>query len=163
MALAPLSVPPGLRRGGRRVLFADDDAGMRAIVLLNLQAEGFDVTAVEDGNDALREAERLLPDLIVLDVMMPQMTGHEAHDEIRRRGHETPILFLSAAGTFEEQVTQMQDDLTDYLPKPFKPSDVADHIEAMLDPKRREAVARERKQREAKLHHIVNIMHRDRD
>src|SRR5262249_32467220 len=77
MALAPLSLPPTVRRGGRRVLFADDDPGMRAIVLLNLEAEGFEVTAVEDGEDALREAERLLPDLIVLDVMMPGRDGFE--------------------------------------------------------------------------------------
>jgi FixJ family two-component response regulator len=57
----------------------------------------------------------------------------------------------------------MKDDLVDYIPKPFKPSEVAEHIEAMLDPKRREEVAKERTKREAKLHTIVNIMHRNRD
>ena len=56
------------------MLFADDDPGMRAIVSINLEAEGFEVTAVEDGDEAFREIERLHPDLIVLHVMMP---GHD--------------------------------------------------------------------------------------
>src|SRR5262245_65900531 len=64
MAIAPLSVPPAVKRGGCRVLFADDDPGIRAIVRMNLEAEGFEVTVVEDGDNAIIEAERLLPDLI---------------------------------------------------------------------------------------------------
>lgn len=146
-----------------KILVVDDEPNIQRLLTVALTNRGHTVLTASNGVEALGLVEAEKPDLIVLDVMMPQMTGHEAHDEIRRRGIQTPILFLSAAGTFEEQVSQMQDDLTDYLPKPFKPSEVADHIEAMLDPKRREQVARERKQREAKLHHIVNIMHRDRD
>jgi len=146
-----------------KILVVDDEPNIQRLLTVALTNRGHEVLTASNGVEALGMVEAEKPDLIVLDVMMPQMTGHEARDEIRRRGNQTPILFLSAAGTFEEQVSQMQDDLTDYLPKPFKPSEVADHIEAMLDPKRREQVARERKQREAKLHHIVNIMHRDRD
>lgn len=146
-----------------KILVVDDEPDIQRLLTVALTNRGHTVITASNGVEALGMVEAEKPDLIVLDVMMPQMTGHEAHDEIRRRGNQTPILFLSAAGTFEEQVSQMQDDLTDYLPKPFKPSEVADHIEAMLDPKRRAEVARERKQREAKLHHIVNIMHRDRD
>lgn len=146
-----------------KILVVDDEPNIQKLLTVALTNRGHTVVTASNGIEALAMAATEKPDLIVLDVMMPQMTGHEARDELRRRGYETPILFLSAAGTFEEQVTQMQDDLTDYLPKPFKPSEVADHIEAMLDPKRREQVARERKQREAKLHHIVNIMHRERD
>jgi DNA-binding response OmpR family regulator len=146
-----------------KILVVDDEPNIQRLLTVALTNRGHEVITASNGIEALAMVEAEKPDLIVLDVMMPQMTGHEAHDEIRRRGHETPILFLSAAGTFEEQVTQMKDDLTDYLPKPFKPSEVAEHIEAMLDPKRREQVARERRQREAKMHHIVNIMHRDRD
>jgi DNA-binding response OmpR family regulator len=145
-----------------KILVVDDEPNIQRLLTVALTNRGHTVLTASNGVEALGLVEAEKPDLIVLDVMMPQMTGHEAHAEIRRRGNQTPILFLSAAGTFEEQVTQMQDDLTDYLPKPFQPSEVADHIEAMLDPKRREEVARERKQREAKLHHIVNIMHRDR-
>ena len=146
-----------------KILVVDDEPNIQRLLTVALTNRGHTVITASNGVEALGMVEADRPDLIVLDVMMPQMTGHEAHDEIRRRGYQTPILFLSAAGTFEEQVSQMQDDLTDYLPKPFKPSEVVDHIEAMLDPKRREQVARERKQREAKMHHIVNIMHRDRD
>lgn len=146
-----------------KILVVDDEPNIQRLLTVALTNRGHTVLTASNGVEALGMVEAEKPDLIVLDVMMPQMTGHEARDELRRRGHQTPILFLSAAGTFEEQVSQMADDLTDYLPKPFKPSEVADHIEAMLDPKRREQVARERKQREAKMHHIVNIMHRDRD
>ena len=77
MALAPLRFEPFRRGGGRRVLFADDDPGMRTIVMMNLEAEGFEVALADDGDAALAEIDRLLPDLIVLDVMMPGRDGFE--------------------------------------------------------------------------------------
>ena len=127
MALAPLSLPPTVRRGGRRVLFADDDAGMRAIVLLNLAAEGFEVTAVEDGEDALREAERLLPDLIVLDVMMP---GRDGFDVLRTlKAHpETaaiPVVLLTAKATDSDVWEGWKSGADYYMTKPFNPEDLA--------------------------------------
>ena len=146
-----------------KILVVDDEPNIRKLLTVALGNRGHTVITADNGVEGLASIEFDKPDLVVLDVMMPQMNGHQVREEVRKRGNQVPILFLSAAGTFEEQVEQMQDDMVDYIPKPFKPSDVADHIEAMLDPKRREEVARERMRREAKMHTIVNIMHRDRD
>lgn len=146
-----------------KILVVDDEPNIRKLLTVALGNRGHTVITADNGVEGLASIEFDKPDLVVLDVMMPQMNGHQVREEVRKRGNKVPILFLSAAGTFEEQVEQMQDDLVDYIPKPFKPSEVAEHIEAMLDPKRREEVARERAKREAKLHTIVNIMHRDRD
>ena len=127
MALAPLSLPPTLPRGGRRVLFADDDAGMRAIVLLNLQAEGFDVTAVSDGDDALREAERLLPDLIVLDVMMPGRDGFEVLRALKAHPQTAviPVVLLTAKATDADVWEGWKSGADYYMTKPFNPEDLA--------------------------------------
>ncbi|TDB38168.1 MAG: response regulator [Actinobacteria bacterium] len=149
----------------KKILVVDDEPSIQKLLTVALTNRGYTIVTADNGIEALAMAETEKPSLIVLDVMMPKMTGHQVREELRRRPafKEIPILFLSAAGTFEEQVEQMKDDFVDYIPKPFKPSDVADHIEAMLDPSKREQVARERAKREAKLHTIVNIMHRDRD
>jgi DNA-binding response OmpR family regulator len=133
MALAPLSLPPAMKRGGRRVLFADDDPGMRAIVLMNLQAEGFEVTAVEDGDDALREAERLLPDLIVLDVMMPGRDGFEVLRTLKAQSDTAaiPVVLLTAKATDLDVWEGWKSGADYYMTKPFNPEDLtrfANHV-----------------------------------
>jgi CheY-like chemotaxis protein len=150
----------------KKILVVDDEPSIRKLLNVALSNRGFEVTEAEDGLQALGLIAAEKPDLIVLDVMMPGLTGHQVHDRLRQKPEtkEIPILFLSAAGTFEEQHREIAaDPHSDYLPKPFKPSEVADHISAMLDPARRDAFERERGRREAKLSKIVEIMHRDRD
>jgi len=149
----------------KKVLVVDDEPSIRKLLSVALGNRGFEVLEAEDGVSALGAITAQKPDLVVLDVMMPGMTGHEVHDQLRQRAEtkELPILFLSAAGTFEEQHRNIASDpFADYLPKPFKPSEVADHIDAMLDPAKRAEFERERGRREAKLSKIVEIMHRDR-
>jgi CheY-like chemotaxis protein len=150
----------------KKVLVVDDEPSIRKLLSVALGNRGFEVLEAEDGLTGLASITAHKPDLVVLDVMMPGMTGHEVHDKLRQRPDtkELPILFLSAAGTFEEQHREIASDpFADYLPKPFKPSEVADHIAAMLDPAKRAEFERERGRREAKLSKIVEIMHRDRD
>ena len=150
----------------KKVLVVDDEPSIRKLLKVALGNRGFEVLEAENGLDAMGVIAAEKPDLVVLDVMMPTMTGHEVHDRLRQKPdtRELPILFLSAAGTFEEQHREIAaDPFSDYLPKPFKPSEVADHITAMLDPAKRAEFERERGRREAKLSKIVEIMHRDRD
>jgi DNA-binding response OmpR family regulator len=150
----------------KRILVVDDEPSIRRLLKVTLGNRGHEVLEAEDGFMAVAMAETENPDLIVLDVMMPKLTGHQVHDKLRANEatKELPILFLSAAGTFEEQQRELASDPnTDYMPKPFNPSEVADRIEAMLDPAKRAQFERERAQREAKLHKIVEIMHRERD
>ena len=77
MTPAPLTEIAVHRRPDVHILFADDDPGMRALVVINLEAEGFAVTTAEDGCSALEKVERIRPDLIVLDVMLPGLEGFE--------------------------------------------------------------------------------------
>lgn len=147
----------------RTILVVDDEPAIQRLLGVTLGNRGYEVLTADNGAEALAIAETEHLDLICLDVMMPRMDGHEVHDRLRARPATkgTPILFLSAAGTFEEQVAQMADELVDYIPKPFSPAEVAERVELMLDPARREAFSRERAKREAALHHIVRIMHRE--
>lgn len=150
----------------KKILVVDDEPSIRKLLKVALGNRGFQVLEAENGIEALGLVAAEKPDLMVLDVMMPGMTGHQVHDRLRQSAEtkELPILFLSAAGTFEEQHREIAaDPNSDYLPKPFKPSEVAEHIDAMLDPARRAEFERERGRREAKLSKIVEIMHRERD
>ena len=79
----------------KRVLIVEDDLNLSAIVRENLLFEGFDVDSVSDGAQALSCAERFLPDLIVLDIMLPGVNGFDLCGALRRRGR-TPILIVSA-------------------------------------------------------------------
>ena len=149
----------------KKILVVDDEPSIRRLLKVALTNRGFEVVEAEDGLQAIGMIAAEQPDLVVLDVMMPGLTGHQVHDRLRQKPEtkNLPILFLSAAGTFEEQHREIAaDPASDYLPKPFKPSEVADHIAAMLDPARHAEFERERGRREAKLSKIVEIMHRDR-
>jgi CheY-like chemotaxis protein len=150
----------------KRILVVDDEPSIRKLLKVALGNRGYEVLEAEDGLEAMGMIAAHKPDLVVLDVMMPGLTGHQVHDRLRSKPEtkDLPILFLSAAGTYEEQQREISaDPHSDYLPKPFKPSDVAEHITAMLDPTKRAEFERERGRREAKLSKIVEIMHRDRD
>jgi len=150
----------------KKILVVDDEPSIRKLLKVALGNRGFQVLEAENGIEALGLVAAEKPDLMVLDVMMPGMTGHQVHDRLRQNADtkDLPILFLSAAGTFEEQHREIAaDPNSDYLPKPFKPSEVAEHIDAMLDPTKRAEFERERGRREAKLSKIVEIMHRERD
>lgn len=150
----------------KKILVVDDEPSIRKLLNVALSNRGFTVLEAEDGLQAMGMVAAEQPDLVVLDVMMPGLTGHQVHDKLRQKPDtkQLPILFLSAAGTFEEQHREIAaDPYSDYLPKPFKPSEVAEHIDAMLDPAKRAEFERERGKREAKLSKIVEIMHRDRN
>ena len=109
------------------MLFADDDPGMRAIVLINLEAEGFDVTVVDDGDAALAETERLLPDLIVLDVMMPGRDGFDVLQALKQ-GAKTagiPVVLLTAKAADADVWEGWKSGADYYMTKPFDPGELA--------------------------------------
>ena len=127
MAFASPHAVHELTRGGRRVLFADDDPGMRAIVSINLEAEGFEVTVVEDGDRALQEVERLRPDLIVLDVMMPGQDGFTVLQALKARPETAtiPVVLLTAKATDADIWEGWRSGADYYMTKPFKPEELA--------------------------------------
>jgi DNA-binding response OmpR family regulator len=127
MALAPVHQIRPTRPGGRRVLFADDDPGMRAIVYINLEAEGFDVTVVDDGEAALTEVDRSLPDLIVLDVMMPGRDGFDVLEQLKARPRtaEIPVVLLTAKAADADVWEGWKSGADYYMTKPFDPGELA--------------------------------------
>jgi DNA-binding response OmpR family regulator len=127
MALAPVHQIRPTRPGGRRILFADDDPGMRAIVYINLEAEGFEVTVVDDGETALMEVERSLPDLIVLDVMMPGRDGFDVLEQLKARPRTAviPVVLLTAKAADADVWEGWKSGADYYMTKPFDPGELA--------------------------------------
>lgn len=134
MTPAPLSEIAACRRPDVHILFADDDPGMRALVVINLEAEGFEVTTAEDGFSALEKAERLHPDLIVLDVMMPGRDGLDVLQELRKRPAVAaiPVVLLTAKATDADVWDGWKAGADYYMTKPFKPEDLASFAHNIL-------------------------------
>jgi len=134
MTTTPLAEISLRRSGDVRILFADDDPGMRALVVINLEAEGFAVTTAADGTAALEEVERVRPDLVVLDVMMPGLDGLEVLHEMRNRPAMTdiPVVLLTAKARDEDVWEGWKAGADYYMTKPFKPEDLANFAHSLL-------------------------------
>ncbi|MDP9332718.1 MAG: response regulator [Actinomycetota bacterium] len=134
MTPAPLTEIAAYRRPDVHILFADDDPGMRALVVINLEAEGFAVTTAEDGCSALEKVERIRPDLIVLDVMMPGRDGLDVLQELKKRPEVAgiPVVLLTAKATDADVWDGWKAGADDYMTKPFKPEDLAQFAHNIL-------------------------------
>jgi two-component system response regulator MprA len=115
-----------------QLLVADDDPAIRRMLERTLTAEGYDVIAVADGGAALTEAERSLPDLLVLDVAMPGVGGLAVARRLRARGLALPILFLTARDAVPDRVAGFDAGGDDYLVKPFATEELLVRLRALL-------------------------------
>jgi two-component system response regulator MprA len=115
-----------------RVLVVEDDEHVRDAVARALRYEGYDVTTALDGNDGLLQAEQLIPDLIVLDVLMPGTDGLAVARILRERGNRTPILMLTARHEVSDRVAGLDAGADDYLVKPFALDELLARIRALL-------------------------------
>ena len=115
-----------------RVLVVEDDLGISMGLVRNLEFEGYEVIAVRDGDAGLRTALDEPCDLIILDVMLPDISGFEVCRLIRREGIRTPILFLSARGEERDKVDGLQLGADDYITKPFSVKELLARMEAAL-------------------------------
>ena len=115
----------------RTILVVDDERNIIELVRLYLEQAGFTVAEARDGRQALEQHARLDPDLVVLDLMLPEMDGMEVTREIRRRG-ETPILMLTARGEDIDRIIGLELGADDYLPKPFEPRELLARIQTVL-------------------------------
>jgi two-component system response regulator CpxR len=114
-----------------RVLIIDDDSELCMLISRFLSGEGFEIHRVGNGNDGVKEALSGEYDLVMLDVMMPDIDGFEVLRQIRARSR-TPILMLTARGDTLDRVVGLEMGADDYLPKPFDPSELAARIRAIL-------------------------------
>jgi len=115
-----------------KLLVVDDEPSIRELLTASLKFAGFDVTSAADGAEALRQAEAMRPDLIVLDVMLPDMDGFTVTRKLRDRGREMPVLFLTARDETGDKVTGLTVGGDDYVTKPFSLEEVVARIRAVL-------------------------------
>jgi DNA-binding response OmpR family regulator len=131
----------------RRLLLVEDDTTLRQALTFNLTREGYDVSTAADGEAALDAARNEHLDLVLLDVMLPGMSGVEVLRVLRREGIATPVIILSAKGDEIDRVVGLKVGADDYIAKPFSRPELLARIEAVLRRHRREAEAPERHER----------------
>ncbi len=120
-----------------RILIVEDDAAIAAGLRLNLKHEGYAVTVATDGEAGLKQALDEVPDLIMLDVMLPTMNGFEVLRELRRRGSTSGVIMLTAKGLEEDKVLGLDLGADDYVQKPFSLTELIARVNAVL--RRRQA------------------------
>jgi two-component system, OmpR family, KDP operon response regulator KdpE len=113
------------------ILVVDDDDGLRELVRIHLQQEGYRILEAADGWDCLNLMQRESPDAVILDVMMPQLDGHETCRRIRAVS-TVPILMLTARVQAQDIVHGLDNGADDYLTKPFNMAELAARIRALL-------------------------------
>jgi two-component system, OmpR family, response regulator len=128
--------PP--RTAEARLLVVEDDANIVELLSASLRFAGFDVATARDGQQALRLARELRPDLMVLDVMMPGIDGFEVVRRLSTEGSRCPVLFLTARDAVADKITGLTVGGDDYVTKPFSLDEVIARIRAVL---RRSAAA----------------------
>lgn len=123
---------------GARILVVDDEPAVREALESSLQYEGYTVALASDGLAALDALERDVPDLVILDVLMPRMDGLTTARRLRGRGETVPILMLTARDAVGDRVTGLDAGADDYLVKPFELDELFARVRALL---RRSAMA----------------------
>jgi len=113
------------------LLIVDDEAQMRQLLTLYLKQYGYELHEAVDGEEAFEKIKKTEYDLIILDIMMPNMDGWEALDKIRDVS-DVPILLLTAKGNTEDKVIGLTSGADDYLVKPFEEAELVARIQALL-------------------------------
>jgi two-component system phosphate regulon response regulator PhoB len=117
-----------------RILVVDDEEDLLELVRYNLTKEGYDVACVVSGEEALKAARKLPPDLIVLDLMLPAVDGLEVCRRLKAdaRTREIPIIMLTAKGEESDMIAGLERGADDYIAKPFSPRVLGARIKALL-------------------------------
>lgn len=115
-----------------KLLVADDEADLVAELKPLLERMGYSVITASDGEQALNQVEQTVPDLVVLDVIMPKMDGREVLRRLRQANNWTPVILLTRVGTTAERTLGLQEGADDYLNKPFDPLELIARIQAIL-------------------------------
>lgn len=117
-----------------RILIVEDEPGLVTMLRYNLEREGFRVDEAADGEEGLLKVEEAKPDLILLDWMLPRVSGLEVCRRVRRRpeSRDLPIIMLTARGEETDRVRGLDTGADDYVTKPFSPSELMARIRALL-------------------------------
>ncbi len=134
----------------RKILVVEDENAIRYLLRSNLEYEGYEVTEADNGLLGLELAEKIRPDLILLDLMLPQMSGMEVCKRLRATGNSTPVIMLTARDQQMDKVIGLKTGADDYITKPFDILELCARIEAIF---RRTGKPSE----STKLFHIGNV------
>ncbi|HAX69752.1 MAG TPA: response regulator [Anaerolineales bacterium] len=117
-----------------RILIAEDEPDIRELVAFTLRFAGHEVVATSNGEEALQQANQVVPDLILMDVRMPKMTGYDACRAMKNDPNlkDIPVVFLSAKGQDAEIQTGLDAGAEEYLLKPFAPDQLVERVRAIL-------------------------------
>ena len=116
---------------GRLILVVDDEVRMVRFIRLNLEHDGFQVISAYNGREALEQVRSQLPNLILLDVMMPDLDGFEVLTRIREQSN-VPVIMLTAKGEEDDRVRGLELGADDYITKPFSPRELVSRVRAVL-------------------------------
>lgn len=121
-----------------KILLVDDEPDIVEFIAFNLEKEGFLVERAENGLEAIKKAKKFIPDIIILDIMMPEMDGMEACEKIRsmKELNDPIIAFLTARGEDYSQIAGFEAGADDYISKPVKPKVLVSRIKALLKRKK---------------------------
>jgi two-component system OmpR family response regulator len=117
---------------GQKLLLVDDEENLRSMLAAALRHNGFEVESVSSGREALDTIGSIRPDLVLLDVMMPDLDGFEVCRRLRNEGSRVPVLFLTARDGTEDKVRGLTLGGDDYLVKPFSLEELVARVEALL-------------------------------
>jgi two-component system, OmpR family, response regulator VicR len=115
----------------KRILVVDDEKPIADILQFNLQKEGYEVICAYDGEEALQKVEEIMPDLILLDIMLPQKDGMEVCREVRKK-YDMPIIMLTAKDSEIDKVLGLELGADDYVTKPFSTRELLARVRANL-------------------------------
>jgi two-component system alkaline phosphatase synthesis response regulator PhoP len=117
-----------------KILIAEDEPDIRDLIAFTLRFSGYEVVAVGNGAEALEAAPQEMPDLIMMDVRMPRMTGYEACAQMKldARIKDIPVVFLSAKGQDSEIKVGLEVGASEYLLKPFAPTELTERVKQIL-------------------------------
>ena len=113
------------------VLAVDDEAGILRLIKLELSSQGFRMITANNGEEALRMAEEHRPDIVLLDIVMPDLTGLEVMRRLRDRS-SVPVILLTAKGSDADKIRGLELGADDYLAKPFSPEELSARVRAVL-------------------------------
>lgn len=117
-----------------KILIAEDEPDIRELVAFMLRFAGYEVMAASNGEEAVQAATHDVPDLVLMDVRMPRMTGYEACRIMKANPqlHDVPVVFLSAKGQEAEIQTGLEAGAEEYMLKPFSPDELTNRVRAIL-------------------------------
>ena len=145
-----------MKKEDTKILLVDDEPDIVEIIRFNLEQNGYKISTASDGLEAIKVAEKEIPHLIIMDVMMPNLDGIEACERLRQddRFSDTIIMFLTARGEDYSYVAAFDAGADDYVTKPIKPKVLVSKVKGLL---------RRLKEKESKNIYVFNKLTIDRD